>query len=134
MRLSRCPRLTCARLLSLLVAAPASVLAAPAGPTGPAIAFYTGTAAADRPPVEALSLSAELVLPPARVNDAELAALTQKGVAVIARLGPSDLGAARAQAGAALLATLEKRGFAGLLFDGRDDRTSEAAETLLFEA
>ena len=134
MGLTWCPRLTCAHALTALFAVLVPSLAHGAASAPPAIAFYMGTGAADRPPVEALSVFEEVVLPPAKVNDAELSALRQKGVAVLARLSSADVSAAGGAAGAALLATLEKRGFAGMVFDGRDDRTSAAAQTLLFEA
>jgi polysaccharide biosynthesis protein PelA len=104
---------------------------APAAQALPAIAFYRG----ERAPIEALSVFDQVVLSPAKLNDAEMAALNERQVEVIARLGGPEIAAAQQPAArAALLDSLDKRGFAGLLLDGRDDKTSELAETLLFEA
>src|SRR5688572_23246802 len=104
---------------------------APAAPALPVIAFYRG----ERAPIEALSVFQQVVLSPAKLNDAEMAALRERGVEVIAHLSDADIMGAREPAARAnLLASLDKRGFAGLLLDGRDDRTSQLAESLLFEA
>src|SRR5688500_3928615 len=109
MRPHRCHRLTCAprswsstALVLALCLAGASSAQAAAAP-GPAIAFSNGVGGNDRPPVDALGVFAEVVIPAARLNDGEVATLKSRGVSVIARLGPSDLAGARGEAGEKLL-------------------------------
>jgi hypothetical protein len=114
------PLLTGAAVLVAAVAVPL-----PAEAIG-TFAFYDG----DRLPIEALAYYDEVLIDPRRVTDSEVTALKQRGRLPLARVVP---GAAR-EKGAALIATLEKRGFVGFAFDARKPEHATAAEELLFEA
>ena len=114
------PLLTGAAVLVAAVAVPL-----PAEAVG-TFAFYDG----DRLPIEALAYYDEVLVDPGRVTDGEVTALKQRGRLPLARVVP---GAAK-EKGAALIATLEKRGFVGFAFDARKSEHATAAEELLLEA
>ncbi len=115
--------------MPLLAAAAAAIAAVaiplPAGATVN-FAFYDG----DRLPIDALAYYDEVLVDPVKVTDGEITSLKQRGRQPMARVVP---GAAK-EKGAALLATLEKRGFVGFAFDARKPEHATAAEELLLEA
>ena len=118
------------RSFAPMLAAAAAAIAAvaiplPAGATVN-FAFYDG----DRLPIDALAYYDEVLVDPGKVTDGEITSLKQRGRQPMARVVP---GAAK-EKGAALLATLEKRGFVGFAFDARKPEHATAAEELLLEA